>query len=184
MSQDGTQPGSGLATLEGNDMPDTMGARITDHVAIRVADIDRATRFYQDALGASVLTEPFEVGGALAAGILGAPEGVRLRMRQIGFEKGVMELVETYPPRSTGRERADRLNILHIGVHVDDLAGAVERVLDAGGTLVVPVMSWGAASLCFCTDPDGTVLELADAPIEDLLVHTRAETSTGSLTEG
>ena len=159
-------------------------ARITDHVAIRVASIERSTRFYQDALGARILTEPFRVGGELAEGMLGGPDGVSFRMRQIGFGRGVMELFEIAPPGPAGRTRADRLSILHIGVHVDDLAATVDRVLAAGGAVTVPIMSWGTASLCFCTDPDGTVLELADAPIEELLVHTRAETSGGALSAG
>lgn len=55
---------------------------------------------------------------------------------------------------------------------------AMERIRAAGGQIVVPLTAWGSAQLCFCTDLDGVVLELADAPIEDLLVHTRARSSS------
>jgi catechol 2,3-dioxygenase-like lactoylglutathione lyase family enzyme len=154
-------------------------AVITDHVAIRVADLDRATRFYADALGARELTEPFEVSGALAEGMLGGPPGVRFRMRQIGFDRGVMELLEI-PSAPTGRAPGSSLNVLHIGIQVDDVAAALARVLAAGGELAVPLTSWGPSLLCFCTDPDGTVLELADASIEELLVHTRAMQGDGA----
>lgn len=159
-------------------------SRITDHVSIRVASIERATRFYEQALGAVRLTEPFDVTGALAEGMLGGPPGVRLRMRQIGFERGVMELVETVPASPTSRVRGDRLSILHLGVQVNDLEETVDRVREAGGEVVVPIMSWGTASLCFCTDLDGTVLELADASIQELLAHTRAESARGVFTAG
>jgi catechol 2,3-dioxygenase-like lactoylglutathione lyase family enzyme len=149
-------------------------AAFTDHVAIRVESIERATEFYRKAFGARVLTEPFVVQGELAEGIAGGPAGTRLRMRQIGFDRGVMELFEMDPPAPSGRVPGARSNILHIGVEVDEVAAAMERVVTAGGRIVVPLTCWGEASLCFCTDLDGTLLELADAPIEELLAHTRA----------
>lgn len=151
-------------------------AAITDHVAVRVASIDKATEFYRRALGARILTDPFPVDGPLAEGIAGAP-GARFLMRQIGFDRGVMELVQLDGGQSTGRIPAYALNILHIGVEVDDVPLAMERIRAAGGRIVVPLTAWGSAQLCFCTDLDGVVLELADAPIEDLLVHTRARSS-------
>ncbi|MCU1558878.1 MAG: hypothetical protein JWN09_2873 [Microbacteriaceae bacterium] len=147
---------------------------INDHVAIRVANLDRATEFYRASLGATVLTEPFVVDGALAHGMMGGPEGAEFRMRQIGFDRGVMELVEfTNPVAPTGRVPGQMLNILHIGLEVDDVAAALDRVERAGGATVVPLTEWGASMLCFCTDPDGTVLELADASIQTLLEYTR-----------
>ena len=152
-------------------------AAITDHVAVRVASIDEATTFYRRALGARILTDPFPVEGPLAEGIAGAP-GARFTMRQIGFDRGVMELVELVGGPSTERLPAHALNILHIGVEVDDVPLAMERIRAAGGGIVVPLTAWGTAQLCFCTDLDGVVLELADAPIEDLLVHTRARSSS------
>lgn len=154
---------------------------ITDHAAIRVADIASATRFYESAFGARVLTEPFEVSGALAEGMLGGPPGARLRMRQIGFDRGVLELVEVAGAPTTGRISAAALNVLHLGVQVDDVVDALDRVVTAGGGIAVPPTAWGTATLCFCTDPDGTVLELADASIDELLVHTRAAQTSPAL---
>ncbi|MCU1529045.1 MAG: hypothetical protein JWP75_2808 [Frondihabitans sp.] len=153
---------------------------INDHVAIRVASIDRATEFYRAAFGARELTEPFLVDGALAHGMVGGPDGVSFRMRQIGFDRGVMELVEfTDPVAPTGRVPGQLLNILHIGLEVNDVPATLERVERAGGATVVPITEWGASTLCFCADPDGTVLELADASIQTLLEHTRARQRTG-----
>jgi catechol 2,3-dioxygenase-like lactoylglutathione lyase family enzyme len=155
-----------------NDRPRTY---VTDHLAIRVADISRAVKFYSAAFGAVVLTEPFVVDGALAQGMTGEPAGVSFRMCQVGFENGVMELAEfSSPAEETTRIPAQSLNILHIGLQVDDVELAIERVEAEGGRVVVPLTSWGSAKLCFCTDPDGTVLELADTSIHELLVHTRS----------
>jgi catechol 2,3-dioxygenase-like lactoylglutathione lyase family enzyme len=156
-------------------MNDRRFTYVSDHVAIRVASIDRATEFYRDAFGARELTDPFPVDGALARGMVGGPDGVSFRMRQVGFDRGVMELVEfTDPIAPTGRVPGQLLNILHIGLEVDDVPAALHRVERAGGTTVVPITEWGPSTLCFCTDPDGTVLELADASIQTLLEHTRA----------
>lgn len=142
---------------------------------MRVSDLERATAFYSEALGATVLTDPFVIDGDLAQAMLAGPAGVSFRMRHVGFTAGVLELFEVHGTDLVeGRIPAGALNVLHLGVQVDDVLAAMARVAGAGGSVIVPPMSWGEATLCFVTDPDGTVIELADSSIHELLVHTRA----------
>ncbi|HWF56184.1 MAG TPA: VOC family protein, partial [Solirubrobacteraceae bacterium] len=61
------------------------------HVGVRVDDIDSARRFYLSALGGRVLVDPYTVRGEVADQITGA-RGAEMRMCQIGFDEGFVEL--------------------------------------------------------------------------------------------
>lgn len=144
-----------------------------DHQAVRVSEIERSTRFYVEAFGATVLTHPFVVEGAFAEAMMGGPPGVRFRLRHLGFDAGVIELFEFLEPALPVEPvHGSRANILHLGFEVDDVEAAVERVERAGGRTLLPVTAWGGAKLTFCADPDGNVIEIADASIRELVQAT------------
>ncbi|QEC47055.1 hypothetical protein FSW04_05275 [Baekduia soli] len=146
-----------------------------DHQAVRVTDMERSTRFYVEAFDATVLTRPFVIEGDFAEAMMGGPPGVRFRIRHLRFEQGVVELFEFLEPVVRAEPaHGSRASILHLGFRVDDVDATVARVLDAGGRLLLPVTAWGGARLTFCADPDGNVVELADASIEQLVTATVA----------
>lgn len=147
-----------------------MPAFLDDHIAIRVASIERASGFYRSVFGSTALSEPFEMAGEFAQRMLGERPGASFRMQQLSFDRGVLELFELCgTPGRVGRAPASLLHVMHIGVQVDDVPAALELVVRNGGEVLVPETRWSEATLCFCADPDGTVLELADAPIRELI---------------
>jgi catechol 2,3-dioxygenase-like lactoylglutathione lyase family enzyme len=144
-----------------------------DHTAIRVSDIERATAFYVDVFGAEILTNPFVLEGDFAEAMMGGPSGVRFKMRHLQCDGGVIELFQFLSPvHQTGPQHASVSTILHIGFRVDDVDEIARRVMRSGGTLIIPVTTWGEWKLTFCTDLDGNVLELADGSIQELVRAT------------
>ncbi|MHB1953602.1 MAG: VOC family protein [Sulfobacillus sp.] len=144
-----------------------------DHTAIRVANIELASEFYVNVFGAKVLSNPFVLEGEFAEAMMGGPKGTRFRMRQLECDGGVVELFQFLAPvHKTGAQHASISTILHIGIRVDDVEEIARRVVSAGGTLIIPVTTWGQWKLTFCTDLDGNVLELANGSIQELVRAT------------
>ena len=147
--------------------------RANDHMAIRVADIEASTRFYQNVFGAEILTNPFLIEGDFAAAMMEGPDGVKFKLRQITFASGVLELFQFLEPtHPTTQIHATRSNILHMGFHVNDVEFVASKVEAEGGRLLHEITSWGTYKLVFIADPDGNVIELADASIRELVRST------------
>jgi predicted enzyme related to lactoylglutathione lyase len=51
---------------------------------------------------------------------------------------------------------------LHFGLTVDDVSDTLDRVEARGGTRVFSPRRVGEITYCYCRDPDGNVIELAD----------------------
>jgi catechol 2,3-dioxygenase-like lactoylglutathione lyase family enzyme len=140
------------------------------HVGVRVADIEAAGRFYEAALGARVLVDPYIVGGEVAEQITGV-DGASMRMCQVGFDEGFVELFEflpaEVPPPAPVPYTHQR--VLHFGLHVDDVPGTLARVEAHGGSRVFSPRRLDDVTFCYCRDPDGNVIELADGPMARLV---------------
>ena len=144
-----------------------------DHTAIRVANLERASAFYVAAFDAQPLTNPFILEGDFAEAMMNGPIGVRFKMRHLQCAGGVIELFEFLSPVSPTRLlHATESSLLHIGMRVNDVDAVAARVVDAGGSLIMPVTQWGQWKLTFCTDLDGNVLEIADGSIQELVRAT------------
>ena len=142
-------------------------------MAIRVTDIEKSTVFYVKVFGARVLTNPFVVEGEFAEAMIEGPPGARFKIRQLAFTSGVIELFQFLQPSHPAMpQHATTSSILHMGFQVDDVDAAAARVKQGGGRLLHPVTKWGESKLVFCADPDGNVIELADASIHDLIQAT------------
>ncbi len=140
------------------------------HVGIRVGDLDAACRFYTEALGASVLVKPYVVRGEVADAITGSP-GAAMHMCQLGFDQGFVELFkfETAigpPPAPVAYVHQ---NVLHFGLRVDDVDATLARVEALGGSCVFSPRVVGDTRFCYCRDPDGNVIELADAGMDHIV---------------
>jgi catechol 2,3-dioxygenase-like lactoylglutathione lyase family enzyme len=150
-----------------------MRTSANDHTAVRVSDMDRAIAFYEAAFGARALTRPFLIEGELPEAMFGGTPGVSFRLCHLAFATGMIELFELQHPREPAAALPGwRAGIMHVGFQVDDVRASAARVLEAGGQLIVEVRQWGAHELCFVADPDGNVIEIADAPLGELLAGT------------
>jgi catechol 2,3-dioxygenase-like lactoylglutathione lyase family enzyme len=140
------------------------------HVGICVSDLDRSVRFYCDGLGFEK-AETFEVGQEFARPleVAGQVECTSQFVRLGGF---AIELLYYASPGVTGTPSRTRnqLGITHLSFYVDDIEGAIPRVVAAGGTLL-PETRFGeddpaSIDIVFLTDPDGTRVELMQAAPE------------------
>lgn len=147
-----------------------MGASAGHHTALRVADLERAVRFYVDALGGRLLTSPTARGGPYIEEVFGGPPGLRVQVCLVGFDEGGVELWEFLEPaRAVPRSDQTGDGIMHFAVRVADVAEALRRVEAAGGRARFPIkqVSGGRGRFVYCEDPDGHVFELIDLTLEE-----------------
>lgn len=135
------------------------------HLGIRVASLDRSIAFYA-ALGATPLTEPFEVPGN-AFGVPGAAQ-----VRLLGFPAGNgLELFE-FPEPPLPPDPAAR--IPHLAIQVPDVDATPVAAEAAGGERLWPQPTyWGSVRVIYMRDPDGTVLEVLDGTLAAVAAHVR-----------
>lgn len=142
------------------------------HPGFRVASIERAARFYIDALGGHWQTSPMLYEGPDAEEIMGGVPGTRFKVCHIGFDEGVIELFEFLAPvAETGPIRDHENKIMHFAFQVDDVDEALERIERAGGKRYWPqVKDMGLGfKVVYVTDPDGNVLEIVDIGPQELV---------------
>jgi catechol 2,3-dioxygenase-like lactoylglutathione lyase family enzyme len=154
------------------------------HVGVRVGDIAEAIHFYREALGARLLVDPYEVTGEVADSITGH-QGATMRMAQLGFDGdvgGFVELFEFAPPQLAPDDPVPYTHqqVLHFGLQVQDVPATLARVEAGGGSRVFDPrqMDSGDASaavtVCYCRDPYGNVIELADGSMPQIVEIVRA----------
>jgi lactoylglutathione lyase len=137
------------------------------YVAIRVADLERARRFYRDGLGFAELSRLEVSGGSPTARLLGLDElevsalflerdGTRLELQQLALPAG----------RALPAPRA-QLGLSHLALRVQDLDAVVASLVVAGGR-VLEESRFARADLrsrvVVLEDPDGTRVELIEMP--------------------
>ena len=118
------------------------------HTANWVADLDRSRAFYVDGLGPSV-TRTFEYDGS--------------ENLFVGGEHGELQL--RYDPDRPAPD-PDRSGHDHVGLSVDDVDAAFERLVERTGCPVVHApfdVASAGSRVAFVEDPDGYVLELVQA---------------------
>jgi catechol 2,3-dioxygenase-like lactoylglutathione lyase family enzyme len=123
-----------------------------EYTGIRVHDLARATRFYQEGLG----LVPERQGRMRAGGVW-----QELRDPATG---SVLEL-NFYPGDPPYRE-GDELD--HLGFRVSDLEGTVTRLVSLGARLRIPAFEEGDTRLAFLSDPDGVWIEIYETRSEEL----------------
>ena len=134
------------------DPPIPAGTRI-GHVHLKVADLDRAIRFYRDLLGFDLITQMGDSAAFLSAG------GYH---HHLGLNTWESAGGSPPPPGTTG--------LYHFAINYPerrDLAAAVKRLLD-GGWSIDGASDHGTHEAVYLHDPDVNGIELAwDRPQAD-----------------
>jgi catechol 2,3-dioxygenase-like lactoylglutathione lyase family enzyme len=145
-----------------------------DHVGLTVPDVEQATAFFRDALGATVrvdiVTEP--VAGPELETALALPAGAvvrRVRMLDVGGGAG-LELFEFTDVEQGAPARIQDIGVQHLAVLVADIDEAVKRAEAAGATMLadpqpIPGPEAGEGNVwAYCRLPWGGLMELLSKP--------------------
>lgn len=155
----------------------TLPVRGIDHVAMTVPNLDDASRFLEEALGAKPIYDDLKRGeapmkGAMVERQLDLAPGtslVAMRMMRMANGPGI-ELFEVQSANQQSPARPSDLGLQHFGLYVDDIAAAAERFVAAGGELVaspaptIGVEAGPGNAYCYAKTPWGTVIELIAHP--------------------
>lgn len=145
-----------------------MSVQRLTHIGICVSDVRRARSFYTQVLGFDVVGELQTSGEAVDAllGLVGADvEAVYLE--RDGFR---LELLHYRAPGHQGDGRPRPMNLLgftHLSLRVDDLDATCAAIEAAGGRILRETRQQypeRGSRFVMATDPDGTRLELIQAP--------------------
>jgi len=139
------------------------------HVGVVVRDLDRSIAFYLDALGFAV-AEAWPVGPEFGA--LMELDGVDVQSQFLRRGDLAVELLHYRSPGVEGdgeRRHVNRLGINHLCFRVADVDAAAAAVAAHGGTVHEHTRTTfgdgdGVMDFVYCTDPDGTRIELMRIP--------------------
>ena len=132
------------------------------NVAISVTDLEKSTKFYQ-ALGFTA-GERHEIPAGLAQKTLGVSADTKIDVRFVIANGMYVELVHLSPPASkpASTGSGSQLGLANFAFRVDDVTRVAKIVTDNGGTVLDTTRTALGPGIeaVFCTDPDGTKLEL------------------------
>lgn len=138
------------------------------HVGICVSDLERSVRFYCEGLGFE-LVQSHTVGQEF--GPLMEIDDVVLQSRFVRRDGASLELLHFDSPGHCGepvRRPMNQLGLTHLSLRVVDLDAVAEVVESLGGTVVAGTRTTfgtsDALDFVYCTDPDGTRIELMHLP--------------------
>jgi catechol 2,3-dioxygenase-like lactoylglutathione lyase family enzyme len=138
------------------------------HIGICVADLERSIHFYRDLLGFRRRSE-FRVQGEPSDTLLRLKD-VDLRAVYLERDGTRIELLSYAAPVASGSDEPRAMNqrgLTHLSLRVEDLAGMLNDLRRAGVKILdktridIPAFAAGAVFVC---DPDGTLIELVEAP--------------------
>jgi predicted enzyme related to lactoylglutathione lyase len=135
------------------------------HIGLCTADIERASRFYQEALGFEPLVDIVEIGAPFDA-LIEMP-GATLRVQQLKAGDATIELLGYSDAEVTGeatRGAMNRRGFTHMTLVVEDVDATAKRIAECGGQVHEETrVDSPFGPLLFCTDPDGVRIELMRA---------------------
>jgi lactoylglutathione lyase len=139
-------------------------------VGICVSDLERSLRFYCDGLG-FILLRSYEIAGDSWGRVMGV-EAARAHSRVLRRTQISVELLYFESPGHVGSPTVRPLNQLgltHLAVWVDDIDEEIARLIALGGGVVENTFTvfdepGFSARWVYCSDPDGTRIELIEHP--------------------
>ena len=141
------------------------------HIGICVSDIDVWSNFYFCALQFE-MGQLFTTKGELAS-LLGIDGDLEFQCQFLAKDGIRLELLQYKIPSHLGPAAARPMNQLgftHLSMRVDQIDEAASQVIAHGGAVIESsrtkrLMPTGyVEDVVFCTDPDGTRIELLDIP--------------------
>jgi len=138
------------------------------HIGICVSDWERSLHFYRDLLGFTYRSE-LQIAGEPTDTLLQLPN-VELRAIYLERDGTRIELLHYESPghRGDGTPRAmNALGLTHLSFRVDNLAATLDTLEAAGVRILEPThidFPAFAAAAIMIADPDGTLIELVQAP--------------------
>ena len=144
-----------------------MTVQLLTHLGICVSDLERSVAFYRDVFG-FVETGRIEPDVEATSRILEIADA-KLQAVYLERDGWRIELLYYASPGHTGSAQPRPLNQLgltHLSFRVADLAGIAARAEAAGGRIreASRIELAGESRALFVVDPDGTRIELIDAP--------------------
>ena len=138
------------------------------HIGVCVTDLARATAFYRDGLGFRPRSE-FHVSGPPSTTLLRLAE-VDLQAVYLERDGTRIELLHYLTPGAVGDTTPRAMNargLTHLSLRVDDLHATLAALRAVGARVLdetlIEIPDFGAAAV-FVSDPDGTLIELVQAP--------------------
>jgi lactoylglutathione lyase len=131
-------------------------------IGMTVSDLDRAVKFYHEALGFEEVGPRQSIGKALATAFqLDASLDVRF-VRRDGI---MLELYQFDPSLKPAPHPMNQPGLTNLTMVVDDIGKVADSIRKHGGTVLEKTrMQYGAApagaDIVFCTDPDGLKIAL------------------------
>jgi catechol 2,3-dioxygenase-like lactoylglutathione lyase family enzyme len=153
-----------------------LNARLA-HRGICVSDLARSTAFYGE-LGFAPGALEHHMGAALSAayGASIVQWGARLVTDASGTVLALQEFHRPGPVGPRTRRPNNQFGLTHLAFYVDDIgtmAAALERAGGEAHWHTRAVFPEGATEMMYCTDPDGTRIELMQSPsAEPRLSHS------------
>jgi catechol 2,3-dioxygenase-like lactoylglutathione lyase family enzyme len=141
------------------------------HFGICVSDLQRSLRFYCEALGFEQ-AESHAIGDAFAS--LMEFDHVELTSQYIRRESLAIELLAFSSPATVGeavRRPVNQLGLTHLSFRVDDVDSVAAGIAALGGVVhgqtrtTFELGDGKTMDFVYCTDPDGTRIELMYLPI-------------------
>ena len=132
------------------------------NVAISVSDLEKSTKFYE-ALGFTA-GDRHEIPAGLAQKTLGVSADTKIDVRFVISNGMYVELVHLTPPASkpASAGSGSQLGLANFAFRVDSIDRVAKIVTDNGGKVLDATRTALGPGIeaVFCTDPDGTKLEL------------------------
>lgn len=148
-----------------------------DHVNLVVADLERMTAFYRDALGL-VVTKQVTISGGWIARVVGLEEGADVEADVVYLDLPNGPRIELiYYHRPVGASPAqlglpNTMGLRHLAFKIDDIDAAVATMLSRGVTFFSDVQNVPSTQvtyagdvrkrLVYFHDPEGNLLELCE----------------------
>lgn len=142
------------------------------HVGLCTADLEASTRFFVEGLGFE-RSDGWDLDAVTLPGLPAAlevdpPPGDTLRVRSqlLRCDGFAVELLAFAAPAPGGSASTSRgtVGLTHLAFWVDDLDAALQRAVDAGGTILESTRADLGIQLAFLADPAGVRIELMQRP--------------------
>lgn len=140
------------------------------HTGICVSDLEKSTAFYRDVFGFKQ-HHSLHFEGEPAATLLRI-EKLVLDVVYLERDGTVIELLQ-FADRVESTDaiprEVNRVGLTHLSFNVDNIGDLLVDIEEAGGTILRDSLmgeTVGPSAAIFATDPDGTLLELVQAPVD------------------